>query len=159
QGARGGIAAHAAGAGAEQAPDRLAGDLAVEVPERAVQRVEAAVMEGDVVDDAEMPLEVARVAADEELGIVAEARHGIAGGDAGQPRVGLDPDEVDGEARARPAVPGRPEGRLEIDLVAAQRQAGDLHGVSSPLAASIFTASRVSTLGRGRCAVLARGRP
>src|SRR3546814_18683668 len=56
QHARGGVGAHAVAAPAEQAPHRLAGDLAGEVTEREVEGPAAAVVELDV----RPPLVVAR---------------------------------------------------------------------------------------------------
>src|SRR3546814_7084631 len=87
QHAGGGVGAHAVAAPAEQAPHRLAGDLAGEVPEREVEGPAAAVVELDVRQHLVVALDTARVLADEEILVAGKAEHEVAGANADAPLV------------------------------------------------------------------------
>src|SRR3546814_15471314 len=65
-----------------QAPHRLAGDLAGEVPEREVEGPAAAVVELDVRQHLVVALDTARVLADEEILVAGTAEHEVAAGNA-----------------------------------------------------------------------------
>src|SRR3546814_9161035 len=108
-----------------QAPHRLAGDLAVEVPEREVEGPAAAVVELDVRQHLVVALDTARVLADEEILVAGKAEHEVAGANADAPLVVGHAHHGDVEVPARPAVPACDEGRVERQAVVADVDAGD----------------------------------
>ncbi len=64
--AGGGVEGHATAAAAQQAPQRLTGDLADQVPQGDLQRPHAAVVELEVVEDGNVALDLQRTAAEEQ---------------------------------------------------------------------------------------------
>ena len=99
-----------------------------EVPERRLQRPVAPRVEGDRLEDAHVPLELERIAPDEELGEALEPVHRVARADACEALVRVDEDERRLGRPPRLRIPGRGERRVERIAETAEPDPRDPHG-------------------------------
>src|SRR5262249_34019959 len=72
------VHAYPIAAPAEQLPERLAADLAHEIPERYLERPHTPVVELEIVENADVSLDLERVAAQEQVLVAGEAKHRVA---------------------------------------------------------------------------------
>ena len=111
-----------------QEPGRRHLGLPGEVPERRLQRPVAPRVEGDRLEDAHVPLELERVALDEELGEALESVHRVARADPCEALVGVDEDERRLGRPPRLGIPGREERRVERIAETLEPDPRDPHG-------------------------------
>jgi hypothetical protein len=114
--AHGRIEAHPVRPSAQQLPERLAANLAHEIPKRNLQRPAAAIHKLQIVEQLHMALNGKGVLAQKERFMAGKAQHGIA-----RPHpfivTGAHPHQCYGVAAPWCRVPGRVEGRIEGETV------------------------------------------
>ncbi|BBJ38178.1 hypothetical protein SSPO_008960 [Streptomyces antimycoticus] len=127
----GGVGGQLLGRVAEQLGHRAAVDLADDVPQRRLQRPVVGAVEVGGLDGLDVPGDVERVLADEQVLVGVEAVHQITGADTGDPLVGVDADDRRVEVAPWLGVPRGPERRVQLQAQPVQGDIRDLHRVST----------------------------
>ena len=114
-----GIEADLAGRRRREAPNRLVGSLADNIPQREVERPITGIVERQVVEDTRVALDIERIMADEEVLELLEAQHFVSRRDAGQALIRVNAGDVAVKLAARARVPACMKRRVEIDAMGA----------------------------------------
>ena len=101
-----------------------------EVPQRRLERPAPAGVKGDRLERPGVGCELERVATDEQVPVLLEARHRVAAADPAHALVGLDPYNRRPELRARIRIPGRAERGVQWQPQALDLDCGDPHRTS-----------------------------
>ena len=123
-----GVGRDPVGRPAEQRRDRQAGDLPGDVPQGRLERPVPPGVEVDRLEHPDVAGDGQRVLPDEQVLERLEPVHRVAGPDADDALVGLDPHDRHREGRPRHRIPGRRERRIERDPQALEPDRGDAHG-------------------------------
>ena len=129
---RGGIKRQPRRIATKQTKQRLVRKLSREIPKGTFERPQSSVVKAQVVDDARMPIQVERIATDEQILVTGKSGHRFAAGNTFPSLVVANAHDGGGEIGPRAAVPSGMEGRRQIDYVPRDLNGtNDAHGCST----------------------------